>query len=315
MKKICIVVCYFGKWPKWFNLYLKSCRYNPTVNWLFYTDCGKPKNAPDNVEFIKGTLEDFNNLVSKKLGFKINIKSKRQLCDLKPAYGVILEDYLKNHDFWGYGDIDLIYGNIRKFITDSILKEYDVVSAKKEYLVGHFTLFRNCDKINRLHEEGPYKKVFSDLKYHNFDESNWIFHRPAFDMESRIEQIICFFEHLKYLIFCRHKFNERLKIKSMTHIVKSLAKKDRIKIFLKTMLKTDSKKSRRYFFLKCSSFLNKEWKLNWENGKLIDTWDNKEILYFHFQLSKEDDKFLIPKWKKIPNNFFITSKGFIKKLN
>ena len=36
---IAIVLPYFGKLPNYFPLFLESCRKNPTVNWLFYTDC------------------------------------------------------------------------------------------------------------------------------------------------------------------------------------------------------------------------------------------------------------------------------------
>ena len=49
------------------------------------------------------------------------------------------------YDFWGYCDIDLIFGNIRKFITDDILDKYDKILSR-----GHFTLFRNKDSINTI---------------------------------------------------------------------------------------------------------------------------------------------------------------------
>jgi len=31
--------------------------------------------------------------------------------------------------FWGYCDIDLIFGNIRAFMTDELLNEYDIIKS------------------------------------------------------------------------------------------------------------------------------------------------------------------------------------------
>ena len=62
MNKICFVVCYFGKWPKWFDAYLESCKYNPSIDFLFFTDCGKPENNYSNIKFIEYTINDFHEL-------------------------------------------------------------------------------------------------------------------------------------------------------------------------------------------------------------------------------------------------------------
>jgi len=286
MKKICIAIFYFGRWPKWFSIYLETCRYNPTINWLFFTDCGKPENAPDNAAFIEGSLEDFNKLATKKIGFKINIKNYYKVCDFKPAFGVIFEDYLKGYDFWGCGDIDVIYGDIRKFIIDDVLKNYDVINARREYIVAHFILFKNSHIINRLYERGIYKKVFRSSRYYNFDESNFIFNKPI--------------------------SNERFKKESLTHIVKHLAHNGSIRFFARTICRGDFKEVTRNFFGKWHLALDEGLKLYWNRGKLIDARNNEEILYFHFQKLKTSNKFSIPEWASNTREFFITPEGFVK---
>jgi len=56
-QRICIVVCYFGRWPAWFDIYLKSCQYNPfalgtmepvgrRLGHLSYMFKSKPVNRP-----------------------------------------------------------------------------------------------------------------------------------------------------------------------------------------------------------------------------------------------------------------------------
>src|ERR1700722_17290835 len=143
LKKICMVMPYFGVWPDYFLFFLKSCEYNPTIDWLFYTNCGAPTSHPDNVRFIKATLEDFNALASKKIAMKIGLQYPYKLCDMRAAYGHIFEDYLQGYDFWGYGDIDLIYGNIRHFFTGEILSRYDIVTGYHTALAGPLTFFKN----------------------------------------------------------------------------------------------------------------------------------------------------------------------------
>jgi hypothetical protein len=61
MKTILIIVDYFGKWPKWFDMYLKSCELNPTIHFRVHTDCPVPVDSPANVTFvpISETLPDF----------------------------------------------------------------------------------------------------------------------------------------------------------------------------------------------------------------------------------------------------------------
>ena len=38
MKKIALIVCYFGPFPKCFPFWLKTCAANPSVDFLVYTD-------------------------------------------------------------------------------------------------------------------------------------------------------------------------------------------------------------------------------------------------------------------------------------
>ena len=42
MKSIAFIVPYFGKLPSMFNYWLKSVEYNPSIDFLIFTDCEKP---------------------------------------------------------------------------------------------------------------------------------------------------------------------------------------------------------------------------------------------------------------------------------
>ncbi len=272
-KKICFIIPYFGKPPFMFKLFLKSCSHNPSINWLIFTDSKKPTNIPKNVKFIQFTLNNFNKLASKKLNMKINITHPYKICDFKPAFGIIFQKYLKNYDFWGYSDLDVIYGNIKKFISEQVLNKYDIITANKYYLLGNFTLWKNTNKINTLFKKADYKKVFKSQTQMNFDECN------------------SFFE--------KHKKGQEIPDKNkklnLTYIVKQLEKKGKIKIFFQNLCK--------------GLFdVNENIKIIFDKGMLKDLSSKKEIMYLHFIKLKYSNAQKILIQNKIPNKFIITSK-------
>lgn len=168
--KVLLIIPYFGKWPLWFDAFLISIEKNPSINWLCPTDCEAPKKHPKNIEFLSITLEELNVHVNEVVGVGVPL-TPRKFCDLKPAYGDIFHDYIGGYDFWGICDMDIIWGNIRKFITKDVLEDFDIISSRKEAISGHFTLFRNTPKINSLYKSIPnYRKLFRHPKFQWTDE-------------------------------------------------------------------------------------------------------------------------------------------------
>ncbi|WP_088239395.1 DUF6625 family protein [Calothrix rhizosoleniae] len=172
MKKIALIIAYFGQWPTWFPAFLESCKYNSGIDWIVFTDCEIPDVSLNNVKFVPFTIEDFNLLASQKLGFEVNLPFVYKMCDFKPTYGVVFEDYIKDYDFWGHCDLDIVWGDIRKFINDEILSQYEIVSAGKETISGHFCLYLNNNKINQLFTKCLYYQAQLLSSEHTcFDES------------------------------------------------------------------------------------------------------------------------------------------------
>ena len=200
MKKIAIIVCYFGKLPWYLNYFLHSCGHNRTVNIFIITDDRAYEDRhPDNVQFIYRTISEINALAYDRLGFPVAIKNGYKFCDLKPAYGFLFPEIVKDFDFWGHGDVDVIYGNIRNFITDEILDEYDLISVRPDWAPGCFLLFRNCDKMNRLFMQSKdYRKVFSDSRHFCFDETN--FQHDAFTDGKKYSEIPSEIESMMHVI-------------------------------------------------------------------------------------------------------------------
>jgi len=168
MNRILIIIPYFGKLPETFPFWYESARNNPDVDFLFITDCEVRECA--NIRVKKTSFEDEKALYSRKLGRDLQIPTPYKLCDFRTAYGVIYDDELVGYDFWGFGDIDLVYGRIRHFLTEEILSRYDMINCW-----GHLALYRNCEFTNKVFMEKHegylyYEDVFSDPEHRFFEE-------------------------------------------------------------------------------------------------------------------------------------------------
>ena len=110
-----MIIPYFGKLPNYFDLWLESVRHNLDYNFLIITDEEIENNLPENVRVIKSSFEDLVKKIQSLYPFKISLKSPYKLCDYRPAYGEIFKEELVKYDFWGYCDVDLIFGSINHF--------------------------------------------------------------------------------------------------------------------------------------------------------------------------------------------------------
>ena len=150
---VIFIVPYFGTLPNYFSFWLKSCEYNENISWLLFTDDETVLNyfVPGNVRIEIVSFNNFKSLIQKKYDFKINIEDAYKLTDFKPAYGEIFQDYIIQYDFWGFTDIDLIYGDFDKFINNEILKSFD-----KIFVHGHLSIIKNKDSFNSIYKKDNY---------------------------------------------------------------------------------------------------------------------------------------------------------------
>lgn len=168
--KVVFIIPFFGKFNNYFPVFLKTCKYNPQFTWMIFTDDETEYDYPDNVIHYKMTFETLKKIVASKFDFNIAMQSAYKLCDFKPAYGFIFEEYIKEYDWWGHCDVDIILGNLSSYITDELLEKYD-----KLFCLGHMVLYKNTNDNNRVFMnkykgELLYKKVYSNPSICWFDE-------------------------------------------------------------------------------------------------------------------------------------------------
>lgn len=167
--KYIIISPYFGKLPAMFDLWAQSCGRNPQFLFLVFTDDVYKGTLPENVEIKTMSFSALQNLVQSKFDFPVSIESPYKLCDYKPALGYIFQDYLHNCKYWGHCDMDLVFGDIEKFLPQ---KDYDKISH-----LGHLCLYRNTQEINTAFKlSSPclitYKDIFSSPVHFAFDEND-----------------------------------------------------------------------------------------------------------------------------------------------
>lgn len=167
--KVCIIGVYFGIFPEYFNLWLRSAAENPTVDFIIFTDAPAQK-LPNNVKFLPMSFDEIIQRGKEKMNIKIALKRPYKCCDLKPAYGLLFSDYLEGYDYWGHCDFDLIWGNLQYFFEKYHLEKYD-----KFLPLGHLCLYKNTEENNRRFmlpgsNCGNYDYVFTTEQNCAFDE-------------------------------------------------------------------------------------------------------------------------------------------------
>ena len=171
---IAIVNTYFGQPPAWLPAFFRSCQTNPDVRWLIYADFDVALPTPANVTITPLALAEFNARASAAVGATINIEraNLRKVCDFKPIYGLMFADGLRGVDFWAYSDLDVVWGDIRRFVTDDLLNAHIIVSPRQRKLGGHGTFVRNTEANNRTFEIVPdVLSVLTNPLYQRLDEN------------------------------------------------------------------------------------------------------------------------------------------------
>lgn len=174
MYRICFVIPYFGPFPFWMEYFLESCRANSTVDFLLYTDNPKPEGLPSNIHYRLVSFQDYKRKVSKALGIEFDPDCAYKLCDIKPALGAVHRNELKGYDFWGFCDLDLIFGRVRHFFSDDLLSRYEIVSTHDNRVSGHCCILKNTPKyVFAFSKVRGWRKIFEDSSHFGFDEKRF----------------------------------------------------------------------------------------------------------------------------------------------
>ena len=272
--EIAILIPFFGKLPDYFPFFIATAEKNQFIDFLIFSDDKTALNYKrENIKIEEKSLKDFNQLATKKLENQIKFSNPYKLCDLKPMYGKVFEEYIVEYQFWGFADLDIVLGDLHTVFKNNTLEKYDIISFYKDYISGPFCLFRNINEVNNLFlKSKDYQSVINSDMYYNFDE--------VVEMEV-LHQI---WRGVPFL-------DATYSIESFSHVV----------------LNPEKCTSRKFFkkIIDDAPLTNE--KLFYEDGHLYR--GNIEIALHHFIWNKQNFTFNVPNY--IPSKaFYFTKDGF-----
>lgn len=211
MYKKLLIVPYFGELPEWFD--------------AWRTSIAGIKQYGYDLLFIPD-LAEFERRAKLMLGIDLSIKAGTgKIWDLRAALGYIYQRELDEggYDFWGHTDLDVVYGNISNFMPDELLDTIDIISDEKDYIGGHWTLYRNCAAVNKLFLLYPgWSRFMVGEKPNGWVEKEFTKHAEASDLRikyklvqaSRDNQGLelrngCLYQHGKEVMLAHFKDQKR----------------------------------------------------------------------------------------------------------
>ena len=173
---ITLFIPYFGAFPNYFQAYLDSLGANTgTLEVVMITDISFDSyRVPPNLIKYVMTFDELRACVHAFLLKTFGksppaaelIMTPYKLVDFKVTYPLLFEDLYKPdiNSFVGWGDIDVIYGDLSKFVTGS----YDIIGGWH----GHFTAIKNTHLFKSLFLTIPdyYKLATDNSKTYITDE-------------------------------------------------------------------------------------------------------------------------------------------------
>lgn len=272
-ERICIIGVYFGKFPNYFPLWMKSARYNSTIDFLIFTD--QTYENIENIQFKRLSLDELQQKATHLLGFDAVLEYPYKCCDYKPLYGQLFSEYLQDYDYWGHCDFDMLFGNLRYFFN-----KYGLGTFDKFLVLGHLSLYRNTDEVNARYScqgsKNDYRTVFTSNENFAFDELPGMGNIYHYNNFSLFDKYIFADISMIHYRFCRARDIN--------------------------LNRTVQNPKFQAFYWNNGSVLKAYYD---SHTKKILT---EEYIYIHF---KKRPNFTVPFDPDVCNNFYITSSGFI----
>lgn len=179
---VALINFYFAeKKPEFIEVYLSSISFCKSIDLFLFTNF-TIDGQYENVKVIKTDFKTFSGEIVKKINAelrnigirdRVEISSPYKIADFRPAFGLCFQELIQGYNFWGGCDLDIVIGDIEKYVTDAVMEKYD-----KLYEHAHFFLIRNSYECNRRFLEN-YEQSFAaavHMKTNSFFEE--LYYKP-----------------------------------------------------------------------------------------------------------------------------------------
>ncbi len=139
-----------GTFNNYFEYWQKSAASNCKIDFFVPTNIDTRRYKDySNIHFISMTDEEFWEKIEAVLGFRI-ARGYYKTAELRPFFGIVFKDILKDYDYWGSTEFDVIYGDIFHFVQP-YLDQGEKIIGKHDF----FRLIKNTDEMREM----PFRKV------------------------------------------------------------------------------------------------------------------------------------------------------------
>jgi len=172
-----ILYVQMGPWPPYIQYVVKSAAANNGTTFYFLGPhieeldaCGNCAWLPFDINFAKARIQD-------NLGVSLSEMDHlypAKLCDLKPAWPTLFPELTSRHEWIGFADHDIIFGDLDSEIN-AVSQDADLLVPKGFYpqplANGNLMLFRTTKKmLQAFKNAGNWDTVIRDHNYLGFDE-------------------------------------------------------------------------------------------------------------------------------------------------
>ena len=145
-----MIIPFFGEQPDYLPLFLKSCVPATRFRFHIFSDTAPPNDTPENVTWHKSSHEETYRRANLVTGCSAVPASLHAICNLRPFFPLMYPEAIQDAEYWGYCDLDVMFGDIDRVLTEFERSNADGFTSHWKYCVGHFTFFRNNAKVNRI---------------------------------------------------------------------------------------------------------------------------------------------------------------------
>jgi hypothetical protein len=168
-----VVIVNFGTLPKWFSVWHHTAKLNRGIDFHLFQD-GIEERQDSNIFYHNISVTKFNDLPLLK-DERCVLKYPYKVCDFRPLIAEMFPEIVAPYQYWGWGDLDVIYGDIVSVIGDSFDK-FDYISTGWHGESGPLAFLRNSESVNSLWRLIPDIKVKlnSDIAF-GVDEIDFLY--------------------------------------------------------------------------------------------------------------------------------------------
>ena len=175
-KNTILIQIWFGPIPDYFWYHYETTKNLNGFDFLFITDQLDFNLDSENYRVMYLDKFSLENLLYVKTKHKIKISNNKKICDLKASLGDLFYNDIKDYEYFGFYDIDTLFGDINK-INEYQIQDYDVITfANTKYhnrVGGPFSIIKNNEGLRKLYLNDVFVDCFNNESVTCYEEHDW----------------------------------------------------------------------------------------------------------------------------------------------